>query len=163
MDTIKFLLLLIITTIFITGCDKKGNIPKQDAKAAGVICTLDREYIKEDLAEQLKEVYTKITGADEVYIMPENGLLQGAVKEQTLSAVFPDTSEVYLLELSANQFKEVFQDVTAQNKKESIKLAVGSFYAAQIIDILQISKDKISKTGKKEKEILKEWLLKKHK
>ena len=154
----KNVIIVMIALFLIMSCSNENKTDQEKSITSNnVICTLKRNYIKEEIAEQLKDFYKKNTGADEVYIMPEKSLKKGVVDENILTLIFPETSEIYLLELSNKQFKEIFPDTKIL--KEKIKLAVGSFYANQIIGTYKIEKSKIIKTGKKEKEILRKWLL----
>ena len=156
----KNVIIIMIALFLIMSCSNENKTDQEKSVVTdNIICTLKRNYIKEEIAEQLKDLYKKKTGADEVYIMPEKSLKKGIVDENILTLVFPAMSEVYILELDNKQFKEIFPDTKSLKERKKIKLAVGSFYANQIIDIYKIEKSKIIKTGKKEKEILREWLL----
>ncbi len=130
--------------------------PKEDMDR--VVGALDRNFSKEEMSAVAESLFIALTGADEAYIVIESGLKKGNVVYRDLWSVFDFNNEIFMLTLHDADIKKVFGDKLPMDGRKEIKLAINSWYASYIIGELELPEERIVKAGKKEIDVLEDWV-----
>ncbi|MCD6328219.1 5'-nucleotidase C-terminal domain-containing protein [bacterium] len=119
---------------------------------------LSRDYSKDEMTEIAKKIYLDVTGADEAYITAGAGLKSGKVTYRQLWDLFPYNNEIYALTLTADQVRSIFKDRVAMQDRSELKLAINGYNGDYIVKKLSLDEARVVKTGKREVELLQEWI-----
>ncbi len=130
--------------------------PEEDVNR--VIGYLPRGFSKDEMDKLVKELYLRLTHADEAYIKAGSGMDKGEVTYRQLWDVFPYNNEIYSLTLKAKEVRSIFGAKLPMKGRRKIKLAVSNYYGNYLIKKLKLPKERVVKTGKKEIPLLKKWV-----
>ncbi|MCD4817311.1 MAG: 5'-nucleotidase C-terminal domain-containing protein [Candidatus Cloacimonetes bacterium] len=128
---------------------------KPEENVDRIITFLPQEMSKETMQKISEDMYKKVTNADEALVQIENTLHKGDVKYRDLWEIFPYNNEICKITLNKSQYKEIFGEKT---KKDTISIALSSYYAKYILRKFDVNKDILLCSGVSEIESLENWL-----
>ena len=134
--------------------------PTKDEDMERLICSISRDYSKQELDKVAKEIYLEQTKADVAAIETSSGLSKGEIRFKHLHKVFKYNNEIFALTLTKEQIQEVFKDNIKIGDKNKLTIAINSYDGEWIIKHFNLTDDKILKTGVKEVDELEKWVKK---
>ena len=123
-----------------------------------VIGKLKKEYSQKEMVVEIDNIYREITEADDTFANPAAGLNKGDITYKTLFNLFPYNNELYLLNISLDDYEQLSGEKGKFTGKKRVKLAINNYNGEHIIKKLNLPDEMVVKTGKKEIEILTNWL-----
>jgi len=132
--------------------------PRPEDNLDRIVGKLPKQYKTDAMQSVTESLFVAFTDADIAYVEIESGLDSGEIVYRDLWKVFPFNNEVFMLTLTDKEVKKIFEDKLPLNGLKEINLAINSWNASYIIGVLNLTDDKILKTGKTEIDVLEDWL-----
>ena len=128
--------------------------PRKDEDLSQAFFELNSAVSKEELRSLIQKTMCERCGTDEAYTEPADGLPAGKVDMRNLWKVFPYNNKIYILYLTAEEVKQVFDDKIALEGRKQIKLAINSYNGTYLIKHLGIPDDRWEKSNFNEIQML---------